>query len=191
MSVRQTSDPAIEPVALEEAKAHLRVDDSVDDALITAIISASRQFIENELQSALIQRYYTLNLDELPSEIILPWPPLVSVTTLKYRDTDGVQTTMPATTYRTVANTRPGRIVLENGQSWPSTEHLPDSIEIVYVAGFGTAAASVPHAIRQAILLMTGHMYAFREPVITGTIVSQIPMTVESLLGPYKHGYLW
>ncbi|WP_096232267.1 head-tail connector protein [Thermoanaerobacterium sp. RBIITD] len=39
--------PELEPVSLEEAKLHLRVDGTEEDALISALISTAREFCES------------------------------------------------------------------------------------------------------------------------------------------------
>ena len=56
----------------------------------------------------------------------------------------------------------------------------------------GTTLASnevggvLPMPLYQAILLMTGHLYATREPVMVGVSVAKCPFTLEYLLYPYK-----
>lgn len=44
----------------------------------------------------------------------------------------------------------------------------------------------VPRALRQAMLLIIGHLYERREDTITGTIIDDIPMGAAALLSPYK-----
>ncbi len=41
--------------------------------------------------------------------------------------------------------------------------------------------------ITTAILLLIGHWYLNRESVVVGSISSELPMAVESLIGPYRH----
>lgn len=56
------------------------------------------------------------------------------------------------------------------------------------VTSQGTDAAGivVNDAIRAAILLTVGHLYANRESVVTGTISTELTMTTRYLLGPYR-----
>lgn len=44
----------------------------------------------------------------------------------------------------------------------------------------------LPAAVTAAILLMGGHLYANREAVVTGTISTALPMSVQFLLAPYR-----
>ncbi|HHI82152.1 MAG TPA: hypothetical protein ENJ99_03285, partial [Rhizobiales bacterium] len=48
--------PAIEPVSLVEAKAHLKVEVSDDDSLIDGLITTARQHIERQTGKALIDQ---------------------------------------------------------------------------------------------------------------------------------------
>lgn len=44
----------------------------------------------------------------------------------------------------------------------------------------------LPPAVTAAILLLAGHLYANREAVVTGTISTALPMSVQFLLAPYR-----
>jgi len=44
----------------------------------------------------------------------------------------------------------------------------------------------LPRTLYQAILLMVGHLYATREPVMVGISVVKCPFTLEYLIAPYK-----
>ena len=44
----------------------------------------------------------------------------------------------------------------------------------------------IPHSMISAMLLMIGHLYENREPVVVGTTSSELPFTVRSLLNPYR-----
>lgn len=44
------------------------------------------------------------------------------------------------------------------------------------------AIDSFPASFKAALLLLIGHSYANREAVVTGTIASELPMAVQSLL---------
>ena len=54
MALVMTTGPVVEPLTLTEAKAHLRVDSTVEDPLISSLITAARQHIETTLTIALI-----------------------------------------------------------------------------------------------------------------------------------------
>lgn len=50
----------------------------------------------------------------------------------------------------------------------------------------GSYELPLPGAVVAAILLMAGHLYANREAVVTGTISTALPMSVQFLLAPYR-----
>lgn len=66
MSLVLTSGPALEPVTLAEAKAHLRVDHNHEDSLIQSLIITSRLHIEAALGLALITQSWAYFLDRWP-----------------------------------------------------------------------------------------------------------------------------
>ena len=60
------TQPSIEPLTLAQAKAHLRVDFSTDDDLITAMITSARIECENEVDQKFIQTEIDFYLDVFP-----------------------------------------------------------------------------------------------------------------------------
>jgi hypothetical protein len=101
---------------------------------------------------------------------------------VKYYDTTDTEAYMSGADYLWDIKSEPGRLCLGYGKSWPSTTLRPhNGICVTFIAGYG-AAAAVPKAVRQAMLLLIGHWYEHRESVNIGNITTEIPMTVESLL---------
>lgn len=184
MILKRTVEPASEPVSLTEAKLHLRVEVSDDDALIAALITAAREYVEESARRALVTQTWRLSLSGWPggNSIELSRPPLQSVTSIIYKDSAGASTTWAAANYLVDTDSEPGRVVLAYGASWPSVTLYPSNpIQITYVAGYG-AASAVPQRLRQAVLLLVGHWYENRESTISGTIARDIPLGLDSLI---------
>lgn len=105
-------EPAEEPITLEEAKSHLRVDIEDDDNLILNLITAARQKAESILKRALITQTWIYYPDDFPDKdyIELPMPPLQSVSSVTYTDYNGAVTIFGSATVQasgtiTVTNT--------------------------------------------------------------------------------------
>lgn len=54
--------------------------------------------------------------------------------------------------------------------------------------GTDTAGIIINDAIKAAVLLTLGHLYANREDVVSGVSVSQLPNGADRLLQPYRAG---
>jgi len=164
-ALKSVTPPASEPVTLAEAKLHVRQDLDTDDTLITGLITAAREEVERICWHALLTQTWELVLDRWPAgdAIELPRPPLQSVTSVKYTDSSGAETTWSAANYVVDTDSTPGRIVLAYSVTWPTVVLQPTGgIRVRYVAGW-TSAANVPQAIKQALLLLVGHWYENRE----------------------------
>ena len=191
MKLEIVTPPTVEPVSAQDAKRHLRLenDDSIyqyEADYISNLIMMAREQAEFHTRRAFITQTWKLNLNAWPSEnyISLPLPPLISVTHVKHTDPDSVISTF--TDYSVDTGT-PGRIVLDDGESWPSEDlHPKNPIEIQFVAGYGATASTVPASIRQAMLLQVGHLYENRERVIAGVSVTNVPFAFDSLLASYR-----
>lgn len=179
--------PATEPVSLAEGKLHLKMDDTTaDDALISGHIAAARVWAENETGRSFVNTIFTLYLDAFPDAsgpIVVPRSPLVSVTHIKYYDTDGVLQTLSSSAYILNTAALKGEVHLAYGESWPSTQARVNAVEMRFTAGYGADATAVAENIKSAIKLVLGDLYENREASVTGTIRVDNP-TALRLLGP-------
>lgn len=178
--------PTVEPVNLLEVKKHCEIPgaDAHHDAHLLRLVTAARQYVEDRTNRAVVTQTWDLFLDTLPygdDTILLPKPPLQSVTHLKYYDTDGVQQTWASTNYVVSVSREPGRLRLAYNISWPSIQYRPDAVVVRYVAGYGLQAAA-PERLKAAILLLVGHWFEHRSEVNVGSITTQLPMAAERLI---------
>jgi len=173
------------PIDLDAAKEHLNLDTTDDDAYVLSLIGAATKHIETITNRALISQTWSQYLDAFDDEIELSRSPLSSVVAITYTDTDGATQTAATSLYDVDTVSTPGRVLLAYGKSWPDTRSVRNAVRIQYVAGYGDAG-DVPQPIKQAMKILIGHWYEHREPVIAGTIVSSVPMSVDSLLMPYR-----
>jgi hypothetical protein len=182
LTLTTVTPPTSEPLLLQEAKDHLRVDSDDENAQIARLISAARVDAESFLNRRIARATLKLQLDQFPGAyengychdgltrrsrsgvdaIRPPSPPLVSVTSIVYTDTNGTAQTLSASAYIVDADSEPGRIVPAYGTCWPATRCIPNAVRIVYVAGYATTAEEL-HPIKQAMLLHIGWHYENRE----------------------------
>jgi len=203
--------PTVEPITIAFAKLHLRVDFDDDDTLISALIQAAREYIENYTNSALFAQTWLLTLDQFPypqsfstispaardnwlgvggyldgMQMLLPVPKCQSVTSITYIDGSNTQRTLDPTTYNLDINSIPARILPVDGGTWPyPAVYVSGTVQVTFVAGSYTPA-TCPASLQQAMLLLIGAWYGQRE-AISEKPMSAVPFAVECLLAPYRN----
>lgn len=203
LTITEASDNAVQEIEYTGGKRYVRVactvavaacvfgadvitmtGDTTDDALIAIWIKAAREYCEGFTNRALatqtIEAYYN-GFPSFLNHIELPKPPLQSVTSVKYKDYAGVETTLAVTTqYLVDTDSSFGRIVLPYGVAWPCFIPYPvNPVTIRFIAGY-YASNLIPESIRQAMLLLIGHWSANREAV--GSVTGEIAFAVRALL---------
>jgi len=191
-SLKRVTEPVVEPVSITQCKSHLRIQNDFqdDDEYLIHLIGAARRYVEDIIDRTLITTQWTMVLDSFPvDEIELPRPPVSqteTATVITYvSQEDGTQT-LSDTLYRVDADATPGIVSNNYGLCYPGTLDDRGSVSITWYAGYGDSTKVPPH-IKHAILLVVGHLYANREPVVAGSM-SQMPLAVNSLLASVSWG---
>lgn len=187
------SPPAICPVSLLEVKRHVRaVDFDDDDEMLALYLKAATNNAETFTGRAFIDQIIDYYVDSYPTNgstwIELPKPPLIEMIGVF-----GGETEYPADSYVLDTASRKARIGIPSGGSWPqNVAGSLNAMRVRYRAGYvvdpeeSPTVHNVPSDIKAAILLEVGHLYANRESVNVGNIVTPLPLAWEHLLRPYR-----
>ncbi len=199
--VRVVSPVVEEPITLEQAWKHLRLDvdgsppaTEDDDWLEDIGIPAARDWAEHFLEQQVAQVTLELGTQGFPyGGIPLRFGPVRSVESVIYIDGDGVEVTMVADDEYTLNSfTNPATVVPAYGTSWPSAQASANSVLVQYVSGYDLPGDSptdhpLPAGIRIGILLMLGHLFINREDTIAGPsmAIQEIPKGAVAFLDQY------
>ena len=180
--------PAVEPVSLAEAKAHLRIDGTAEDTLIGSLVVTSRLHVESALGLSLVTQGWSWLFDAWPRgrEVKLPLRPVQSIAAVRLYDEAGDSAALAAETYLLDGASSPARLVRQGALVWPKPGRTANGIEIAFTSGYGDAATDVPEPIRQALRLLIAHWYEHRTPFEVGPAATPPPDMVEQLLAPYR-----
>jgi uncharacterized phiE125 gp8 family phage protein len=167
----------VEPITLEEACAHLRLNIGDDDVTVEALIVAARQYFdgyEGILGRCLISQVWEQSFDAFPfgNE---------EIQSIKYIDADGEEQTLNSNQYLLIDD----RIYLEYGEDYPKTRRQKNAVKVTFVAGYGDTPKSIPNPIRQAMLMLIAHWYDNRTNVAFAS-TTLIPFTVDALIAPFR-----
>ena len=203
-ALRVTSPPTTEPVSIDLARQHCRIDADYDDTLVEMYVTSARTWAETWLNRALFTQKLQLAITWAPpptatplvpqSLIVFPlnWPPLVkrpielprapavSVEQIMWGPLGDMQIADP-TDYDLNLAVEPGYVAVKP-QLLP---RIPQqSMLIDFTAGYDDADPNaIPMPIRHAILLLTAFLYEQR-----GDVSADMPATAKALMWPYR---LW
>ena len=185
MTYLLVGEPAVEPVSLAEAKAHLRIDHAADDGLIEGLVTAARSHVERETGIAVIEQVWRLYLDDWPGDrcVRLRRHPVRRIEAATIFDADGEAHRVPDAWLRLDTVSRPARLQVSDAA--PPGASM-NGIEIEFAAGLAETPAEVPDALKRAILLLVAQWYEFRgaygakdQPVV-------VPAGFERLIAPWR-----
>lgn len=165
--IKTITPPAAEPVTLAEAKLHLRVDHTDEDALIGMLIASARSQAETRTGRRLMAQTVEARQPRFSANNrIADVAPIRSVVAVEYLDYLGALQTMDPSGYRLSDE---DALICAPNISWPNHQIAPDAVRIRVECGWLTAA-EVPAEIRQWVLLRVATAYANREAVVEGQL---------------------
>lgn len=181
----QTAPPASEVITKAEAKLYMKVSSSTEDDLVDIAIAAARENVEKRTGRVLLTQTWEFYIDYFPAVIRLyDLSPLQSVSKIEYVDIDGVTQTLSSSLYTVNAKRVPGEIVRAWGETWPSTRSVPNAVTVTAVVGYASIAA-IPKTLIGYMNVLLAEMDISRQPIITGTIVSKVPLHILAAVDNY------
>ncbi len=173
-------------VTLLEAKAHLRVLESYDDAYIQNIIDVAQAQAEEITSRYLEETATVFYLTEAKGIFELPKSPLIAVDSIEYYSENSSQYETLSAAYFLVNDKRePAQIKLNANFNLNIGTFHP--LKVSYRAGYVT----LPAPLRQWILMRIATMYENREEIVIGTITSDLNSDYNDfLISKYRVGRL-
>jgi len=195
------------PVTVAQAKEHMVVSTTADDALIESYIMAAVELAQNQTGRQLAEATFELALECFPSgipgwlcgvwvdkrAIELPRSRLISVESITYIDAEGATQVLAESSYEADTDSLIGRVLPAFGQEWPVARMQPGAVRIIFRCGWPMSEDTSPgvwmgpQAIATWIKVRVATMYAQREALVQGQTMAELPRDfVDGLLDPYR-----
>jgi uncharacterized phiE125 gp8 family phage protein len=185
MTLYRTVEPATEPVALAEAKQHLRIHHDSEDTLIGGLVRAAREDVERATGLALINQSWRLALDDWPADGVLTLTrcPVKEINAVTAYGAEGEARVLDPADYFADLGSRPARLHFETS---PEPLRVMNGVEVDFLAGYGEAGPDVPDLIKRSILVLVAHWYEFRAAVGPAGQPVSYPAGYDRLIAGYK-----
>lgn len=171
MYFRLLTAPAAPILTLEEAKTHLRIYHTDENAHVEALVASVADLIDGPtgiLNRCVVSQQWEVTIDRFPENdmmgvvaLKMPLPPLISIQSILYDDEDGVEQELTSGNYRIIGaeSTSAAAILPLKDVEWPSVDDEPGSVRISFTAGYST----IPPGIKHAVKLLISHLNEHRE----------------------------
>lgn len=174
-----TAAPATRRVVeAEELTPYLGGEDSPhEDGLLTLLLEAATEKVESRCGRALIRREF------VEERRLCDWLRIYRMYRAPVVDVESVTVDgelVASTEYE----------VADDAIYFDPPIFCDSKVRVVYTAGYSDSPSGVPSSIRLAILRAAATWYEHREEAVVGTITSELPAEVNSVLAPFKRHLL-
>lgn len=191
MPLHIVTGPQSQPLDLCDLKKHLKlvVSDcasyTAEDGVLSMMIDAVSGSFQTKRKTQLIEADYRWDFKKFSRKLELPRPPLISVVSVVYVDSNGDDQTISAANYEVQAKRTPGYVRFYPEYEFPDdvATDVEYPVKVTYKAGYGQTAADVPAGIKLYLMNVIGTYYMQRE----STAISYSAMTVEDLTEQMTH----
>lgn len=181
MALKLITAPTTTPISLAEVRSHMKIDSAAENVRLERLINAVTGLFDGEyglLGRALVSQTWDLYLDTFPaSEIEIPLPPLISITSVKYDDVSGVEQTVSSANYYVDTVSQPGWIVPVSSFSWPSTLDAINAVRVRFVAGYSTVPETLKLGLLNTVQLMFENAGITQADIVGDPQVAQLLAT--------------
>ena len=169
-----------------KADVYLGVDGDSEKPLVGSLITAATKWGQDHTFRFFMPQPWDLKLDRFPTvEIKVPQPPLSSVVSILYIDTDGNTATWASSDYQVDTDSEPGRIKPAFNNTWPTTRAQFNAVTVKFIGGYADRA-TVPDGIKTLVKMVAAHWHEHREAASDTPGPTVVPLAVESLVWQHK-----
>lgn len=177
--VIQLAPPALEPVTITEARAHMRIEEDEDTADVALKLAAARAEVEAYTGRSLYRQKWRAFLSAFPNYIELPKPPTTSVELLQYvAESDGTLVAMnvngaPPLDVRVMkagAWTIEPPWIQSSPTPWPQTARVRGAVQVDFTAGYTDGGVAQAGTITTTGTAVVGAGTAFANALVGQTI---------------------
>lgn len=183
--------PAIKPITLTEAKAWLDISYTDKDTVITGLIAAATAHLDGWtgiLGRCLCEQTWRQDFDGFSRILRIPLAPVISITSVKYDDADGVEQTITNTNYELLVDDSGPYVRFIDDYVFPTLSDDPAAVRVTYLAGYATSggAWTGPEDIKHAIALLVRHWFDNPTAVVVGVSAQVMPVAVDAILTKHR-----
>ena len=212
----RTEAPSLKVISLSEAKDHLKISGSDEDAYLNALIKSATTHAENFTERSFLPQTWEATLDSIQyhkgsnewwdgkrevsigsvkgreSEITLRRGRIESIKSFKYFTLGDVELVFDSENYFLDKGNFTGRIILKNGRTWPTGLRNRLAVKITYEAFIADTKSELNADIIEAVKLILAHLYENRGDSVSlstnklSTKGVGIPETAMFMLSPYR-----
>lgn len=185
MTLAIITQPAHEPLGLDDIKLHLRIDHSDEDPLLIDTLKAARQYVELTSGQKLITQVWRQYETCYPADRELPLKvePVQRIAAVTAFDVDGNPHVLGADDAQLVRGTDPTRLRFDDEFD---ASLASNGLEVDLVVGVGDYGLDIDDALKRAILLLVAHWYEFRGAIPPAQQPVSLPAGFDNLMMPYR-----
>lgn len=160
----------IQPITVDELKAHSVIPHDLDDALLQELLDEALEQVATDTGRTLVDTVWENVMPRFPDVIRLARPPVSEVISIEYVDTAGDLLTLPASAYQVSITAAGADVRPAPGERWPAAQPgNHNAVTVRFRAGYvlmdedGKPQGELPKRARLAALIWAAHLYENRE----------------------------
>jgi uncharacterized phiE125 gp8 family phage protein len=180
MDAETTVAPSEDAIPLADAKAFLRVTSTAEDTTIGDMVASAVGDIESKTGLRIQSQTCVLRCSSFEDLDHFVTGPVASITSIAYLDASGEEQTLDPATYELFGAKLDRGVRPASGQRWPSVRGVSDAVRVTASVGYAT----LPAALKRAILLLTADWYENRADTVADRSVTPqtMPNGVASII---------